>query len=76
MCTFLLVRRRDPLEIDAYKMHIGSSIGQCEVYRNKWRDLIRSRVLSGKHAVSCNDCLMDFNGDINDVTTSLISIRA
>ena len=70
MCTFLLVRRRDPLEIDAYKMYIGSSIGQHEVYRNKWRDLSRSCVLSGKHVVSCNDCLMDFNDDINDVKAS------
>lgn len=75
MCTFLLVRRRDPLEIDACKMYIGSSIGQYEVYRNKWRDLIRSCVLSGKHIVSCNDCLMDFKGDITDVTASLISVR-
>ena len=53
-------------------MYIGSSIGQYEVYWNKWRDLLRSRVLSGKHIVSCNDCLMDFKDDINDVTASLV----
>jgi hypothetical protein len=74
VCTFLLVRRRDPLEIDACKMYIGSSIGQYEVYRNKWHNLLRSCVLSGKHIVSCNDCLMDFKDDINDVKASLISM--
>ena len=72
MCTFLLVRRCDPLEIDTYKMYIGSSIGQYEVYWNKWHDLLRLCVLSGKHIVSCNDCLMDFKDDINDVKASLV----
>lgn len=72
MCTFLLVRRRDPLEIDARQVYIGSSIGRHEVYWNEWHDLLRLCVSSGKHVVSCNDCLMDFRDDIIDVTASLV----
>jgi hypothetical protein len=68
MCTFLLVRRRDPLEIGAFQTYSGSSIGRCEVYWNKWRGLKRLRVLSGKRIDTCNDCLMGFKGHINDVS--------
>lgn len=60
MCTFLLVRRRDPLEIGIRQVYSRSSIGQCEVYWNKWHGLSRLCVLSGKRIDTCNDCLMDF----------------
>jgi hypothetical protein len=36
--------------------------------RNKWRDLLRLRVLSGKRVDTCNDCLMDFKDRINDAS--------
>ena len=74
MCTFLLVRRCDSLEIDIRQVYSGSSIGEYEVYWNKWHDLSRSCVLSSKHAMSCNDCLMSFKDDTTDVTASYIFV--
>jgi hypothetical protein len=72
VCTFLLVRRRDPLEIDTRQVYIGSSIdADMKFIRNKWRSLLRLRVLSGKRVAYCNDCLMDFKDDIIDVKASL-----
>ena len=72
MCTSLLVRRRDPLEIGRFSSIFGHQWVRTKFIGTNGAIFQRLCVLSGKRASTRNDCLMDFKDRIIGAPASLI----